>query len=169
MQIKKEMTGLQAYQKLTALCARSEHCQHDMLEKMRQWGTSEEEQAEVMERLISERYVDDERFTRAFVYDKIRYNKWGRRKVEQALWLKHIDKTIAQEVLGEVDDNEYIRILKPLLKQKQKELASKASRSRGRLEGARLIKFALSRGFTMDIIRQCMEVEDEDEFLDEDL
>ena len=45
MAIKKEMTGRQAYQKLRDLCARSEHCQQEMLEKMRQWGVSEEEQA----------------------------------------------------------------------------------------------------------------------------
>ena len=42
METKKPMTGQQAFTKLTALCARSEHCQHDMLEKMRQWGVSAE-------------------------------------------------------------------------------------------------------------------------------
>ena len=30
----KEMTGQQAYQKLSALCARSEHCQQEMTDKM---------------------------------------------------------------------------------------------------------------------------------------
>ncbi len=162
MQIKKEMTGQQAYSRLTALCARSEHCQQEMLEKMRQWGISEEEQAEVMARLISERYIDDERFTRAFVNDKIRYNKWGRRKVEQALWQKHIDKDIANRVLNEIDDEEYLSILKPLLKQKRRSIKADDNRQ----ERIKLVKFALSRGFTMDIIRQCIDVEDEDEYLD---
>ena len=45
MQTQRETTEQQAYQKLTALCARSEHCQHEMLEKMRQWGVDEEAQA----------------------------------------------------------------------------------------------------------------------------
>lgn len=162
MQISKEMTAQQAYSKLTALCARSEHCQHELLEKMRQWGVGEAEQAQVMARLVGERYVDDERFARAFVLDKVRYNKWGRRKVEQALWLKHIDKAVAQQALDEIDDEEYVSILKPLLKQKRK---STKAYSDYELT-MKLIKFALSRGFTMDIIRQCIEVEDEDEFLD---
>ena len=162
MQVKKETTGQQAYLKLTALCARSEHCQQEMLEKMRQWGVSQEEQAQVMARLVSERYVDDERFARAFVSDKIRYNKWGRRKVEQALWLKRIDKAIAAQVLDEVDDTEYVNVLRPLLKQKRR--STKAA-SEYELT-MKLIKFALSRGFTMDIIKQCIDVEDEDEFLD---
>ena len=156
------MTGQQAYSRLTALCARSEHCQQEMLEKMRQWGVSEEEQAEVMARLISERYIDDERYARAFVNDKIRYNKWGRRKVEQALWQKHIDKDIANRVLNEIDDEEYLSILKPLLKQKRRSIKADDNRQ----ERIKLVKFALSRGFTMDIIRQCIDVEDEDEYLD---
>lgn len=156
------MTGQQAYQKLTDLCARSERCQQEMIEKMRQWGISENEQAEVMDRLIKERYVDDERFARAFIYDKIRYNKWGRRKVEQALWMKRIDDSISKPLLDEVDDEEYLSILRPLLKQKRK--STKAD-SEYELT-MKLIKFAISRGFTMDIIKQCIEVEDEDEFLD---
>ena len=164
MQVKKEMTGQQAYQKLSALCAKGEHCQQEMLEKMRQWGVSDEEQAQVMARLTSERYVDDERFTRAFVNDKIRYNKWGRRKVEQALWLKHIDKAIVNRVLDDIDDQEYIGILRPLLKQKSRTL--KEAPGREREQEAKLVRFAIGRGFTMDIIRQCIDVEDEDEFLD---
>ena len=162
MFIKKEMTGQQAYQKLTDLCARSEHCQQEMIEKMRQWGVSEEEQAQVMERLVAEQYVDDARFARAFIYDKIRYNKWGRRKVEQALWMKRIDNSISKPLLDEVDDEEYLNILRPILKQKRKSIKAQSEYELT----VKLIKFALGRGFTMDIIKQCIDVENEDEFLD---
>lgn len=162
MQVKKQMTGQQAYLKLTALCARSEHCQQEMTEKMRLWGVSEEEQALVMERLVKEKFIDDERFARAFVNDKVKYNKWGRRKVEQALWTKHIDSDISQRVLDEVDDDEYVNALQPLLKQKRR-----STRAASEYElTMKLIKFAMSRGFTMDIIKRCIEVDDGDEFLD---
>ena len=149
----KEITEQGAYLQLAQLCARSEHCQHDMLEKMRRWEMTEEAQARVMQRLIQERYVDDERFARAFVKDKIRYNKWGRRKVEQALWMKHIDKDIQELVLNEVDDEEYISVLKPLLKQKRKSIKAGNDYERNQ----KLVRFALSRGFTFDIIRQCID------------
>ena len=158
----KEITEQEAYLRLTALCAQAEHCQHEMLEKMKKWELADEAQARVMERLIKERYVDDERYARAFVMDKIRYNKWGRRKVEQALWMKRIDKGIQERVLGEVDDEEYVSALRPLLKQKQR--STKAASDYELRQ--KLIRFALSRGFGFDIIRQCIDVEDEDEFLD---
>ena len=124
-----------------------------MLEKMRQWGLTEEEQAQVMQLLTEGRYVDDERFTRAFVNDKVRYGKWGRRKIEQALWMKHIDEDISASVLDEVDDEEYLDMLRPLVKQK---LRSTTAASDYELR-MKVTKWALSRGFTMDIIRQCLD------------
>lgn len=147
-----------AYLTLAALCAQAEHCQWEMLEKMRRWELPEEEQARVMQRLVSERYVDDERYARAFVKDKVRYNKWGRRKVEQALWQKHIDDDIRQRVLDEVDDSEYLAVLKPLLQQKRR--STKAANDYELNQ--KLVRFAVSRGFTFDIIRQCLDVDEED-------
>ena len=160
----KEVTEQGAYLQLAQLCARSEHCQYELTEKMRRWEMSAEAQARVMQRLVSERYVDDERYARAFVRDKIRYNKWGRRKVEQALWMKHIDDDIRSRVLGEVDDDEYLSVLRPLLKQKERSLKAASDYERNQ----KLVKFALGRGFTFDLIRRCVngqidEVDDTDE------
>lgn len=162
MALKRETTGREAFQKLSALCARSEHCQHEMLEKMRQWGVDADEQAWVMQRLVEERYVDDERYARAFVHDKMQYNQWGRRKIEQALWLKHIDEHTVRRVLDEIDDAEYAAILKPMLKQKRRHTTAGSDYELN----MKLMKWAIGRGFTMDVIRQCLDVSDEDEFLD---
>ena len=155
----KEITEQEAFLRLSAQCAQAEHCQHEMLEKMRRRNLSEEAQAKVMARLVRERYVDDERYARAFVTDKIRYNKWGRRKIEQALWQKHIDNDIQQQVLDDVNPEEYVQMLRPLLQQKRK---STKAESPYELK-QKLIRFAMGRGFGFDIIRQCMEVTDEDE------
>lgn len=157
------MTPQQAFARLSALCARSEHCQHDVLEKMRQWGVAPEAQPQVLARLVEGRYVDDERFARAFVSDKVRYNKWGRRKVEQALLQRHVGSAIVARVLDEVSDSEYVAILTPLLRQKSRSVRAASIRERS----MKLTRFALSRGFTIDIIRQCLEdAADEDDFLD---
>ena len=150
-------TEQEAYLTLAALCAQAEHCQWEMLEKMRRWEVPEEAQARVMQRLVKERYVDDGRYAQAFVKDKIRYNKWGRRKVDQALWQKHIDEDIRKRVLDEVDDEEYLSVLRPLLKQKRK--STKANNDYELNQ--KLMRFALGRGFTFDIIRQCLDVDEE--------
>ena len=155
--MKQEISEKEALLRLAALCAQGEHCQWEMTEKLRKWEIGEEAQARIMQKLVSGRYVDDERFARAFAMDKVRYNKWGRRKVEQALWQKHIDDDIRQRVLDDISDEEYLNILRPLLKQKRR--TTKAA-SDYELD-QKLIRFAVGRGFTFDIIRQCLDVDEE--------
>lgn len=154
------MTEQEAYLRLAALCAQAEHCEYEMQEKMRRWEIADDAQARVMQRLITERYVDDERFARAFANDKVKYNKWGRRKVEQAMWLKHIAEDIRQRVLDSIDDEEYIAILRPLLQQKRRSVKAHNDYELRQ----KLIKFAIGRGFTIDIIKQCISIDDEEEY-----
>lgn len=161
--MKKEMTEQEAFLQLAALCAQAEHCEQEMRDKLKRWGFDESVQNRIIERLVRERYIDNERYARAFVKDKIRYNKWGRRKVQQALWLKRIDKDIQQRVLDEIDDNEYLSVLRPLLKQKRKTVRAESDYELNQ----KLVRFALGRGFTFDIIRQCLDVDEEMEEYDE--
>lgn len=149
----------QALRKLANLCSKSEHCSGEMLTKMQQWGLDDESQAEVLSKLIEGKYIDDERFCRFFINDKIKYNKWGRRKIEQALWQKRMDTDISHKILDEIDDSEYIAVLRPLLKSKEKSIQANNAYE----QKMKLIKYALGRGFTMDIIRQCIEGADDED------
>ena len=164
MKEKKEMTEQEALLRLTTLCAQGEHCTWEMTEKMRRWGISEEAQARIMQRLVAEKYVDDTRYCRCFVHDKIKYNKWGRRKVEQALMAKRIDRATYSPILDEVDDEEYLRVLRPLLQGKRRQVRASSEYE----VNGKLIRFALSRGFTFDIIRQCLDTEGHDMEEEED-
>ena len=161
--MKKEITEQEAYLQLAALCAQAEHCEQEMRDKMKRWEIDENVQNRIIDRLTKERYIDNERYARAFVKDKIRYNKWGRRKVQQALWMKRIDKEIQQRVLDEIDEKEYLNVLRPLLKQKRKSIKAQNDYEMNQ----KLVRFALGRGYTFDIIRQCMEVDEEMDYLDE--
>ena len=158
--MKKEMNEQEAYLQLAALCAQAEHCEQEMRDKMKRWELNEMVQNRVINRLTEERYIDNERYARAFVKDKIRYNKWGRRKVQQALWMKRIDTDIQQRVLDEIDEKEYLDVLRPLLKQKRKSIKAGNDYELNQ----KLVRFALSRGFTFDIIRQCLNVDEIDEY-----
>ena len=70
-----------------------------------------------------------------------------------------IDEDIRQQVLDEVDDDEYLSVLKPLLQQKRR--STKAANDYELNQ--KLMRFALSRGFTYDIIRQCLDVDEEEQ------
>jgi regulatory protein len=70
-----------------------------------------------------------------------------------------MDTDISSKILDEIGDSEYIEVLRPLLKNKEKSIRANNAYE----QKMKLIKFAIGRGFTMDIIRQCIEnVDDED-------
>ena len=148
---------------MAAVCAHAEHCEQEMRDKMKRWGMDADVQERVVARLVKERYIDNERYARAFVKDKIRYNKWGQRKVRQALWLKRIDEDIQQKVLDEIDEKEYLDVLIPLLKQKRKTTKANSDYELNQ----KLVRFALSRGFDFSIIRQCLEVDEDVDYGEE--
>ena len=156
----KVKTEQEAYLQLAAVCAQAEHCEQEMRDKMKRWEIDAATQDSIIARLVKERYIDNERYARAFVKDKIRYNKWGRKKVQQALWMKRIDHDIQQRVLDEIDEKEYLDVLRPLLKQKRKSIKADSDYEMNQ----KLVRFALSRGFTFDIIRQCLNVDEIEEY-----
>lgn len=161
-----KITEREALLRLSALCSQAEHCSYEMTEKMRRWELSDEEQARVVERLVKDKFVDDERFARVFALDKIRYNKWGRRKVEQALWLKRIDADIRRRVLDDIDEEEYLAVLRPLLKSKRRSVRAANDRERN----MKLMRFALGRGFGMNEIKACLDCDEDipDDYIDAD-
>lgn len=150
---KKQIGEAEALRKLGDLCARGEHCSGEMAEKLRKWGIAADAQERIIDKLIDYKYIDDERFTRSFVRDKIAFNKWGRRKIEQALWQKRIPQSISQPILDEIEPEEYLNVLRPLLKSKYPAIKAETDYERS----IKLIKYAMGRGFTLDLIRQCID------------
>lgn len=142
------MTEEQALSRLAAECSRSEHCSGEMAEKLRHWGFDEIVQARVIAYLVEHRYVDDHRYAELFVREKMKFNHWGPRKIEQALWAKHVDEAIYRPVLDAVSREEWAEILRPLLKSKQKSIKAETPYE----EKMKLMRFAMGRGFTMEEI-----------------
>ena len=148
----KEITEQQALARLASECSRAEHCSGEMLQKLRLWGVPPDASQRIIDYLISNKYIDDARFARMFVRDKLKFNKWGRRKIAEALWQKHIAADIQEEALAEISADDYIEVLQPILKSKAPTI-----KARNDYEWSmKLIKFALGRGFDMDIIKRCI-------------
>lgn len=152
-----KITEQEALQRLTLLCSQAEHCQKKMLDKMDKWELTPEEQARIMQYLTNEKYIDDTRYCRGYIHDKMAYNHWGRRKIEQMLWTKDIPRSISDPLFEKIPDSEWIDILRPLLQQKRK-----STKGRNDYEiNQKVIRFAISRGFLYEHIRQCIENIDE--------
>ena len=161
----KEVTEQGAYLQLAQLCARSEHCHHELTEKMRRWDMSDEAQARVMARLVGERYVDDERYARAYCESKILHQHWGRQKVLYQLRLKHLPRAAVDSGMAAVSDEAYFAVLTDVAEKKLRELTSNSplDNPSGESQGAashhlrqKLTAFLVTRGFLIGEINQVL-------------
>ncbi|HLN72749.1 MAG: regulatory protein RecX [Methylococcaceae bacterium] len=137
-----------AYLKATAICSRGETCSFDILEKLRKWGLEEAQAREVIDQLKAEKYIDDERFARAYVKDKFRFNHWGRQKIAYMLSSKRIGKEIQQAAFEEIEDESYSEELIKLIKSKEKSVKADDPFDKRN----KLMRFAMARGFETDKI-----------------
>jgi len=160
----KQMDEQEALARLTALCSQAEHSSGEMREKMRRWHLAEDIQDRIMARLIDEKYIDDERYSRAFAHDKVSFDKWGRRKIEAALYKKGVGKAVFSPVLDNIDESEYVKALRGLIAAKRQ---NTVARNEYEMNG-KLIKYALGRGFTFDVIKKCIGSADEYDIADGD-
>lgn len=149
------MTEEQALSRLAAMCSKAEHSSGEVDAKMRSWQMDDGARTRVAERLRSAGYVDDARFCRSFVHDKMEFDKWGRRKIETALYRKGVSRDIYAPVLDSISDSEYAETLRPMLEAKRRNTKARSDYELN----AKLIKYALSRGYGMNIIRMCLDTD----------
>ncbi len=152
-----EITETEALKRMEAYCSTAEHCRAEIVEKLQRMGVAHDAVEHIINRLIKEGYIDEERFCRAFIHDKYRFAKWGKYKIGRALQQKEIPSSVYRIFLDEVDEGEYLATLRYLLAAKRKSIRAK---SEYELNG-KLIRFALGRGFEMKDIRCCIDVSDE--------
>ena len=145
-----------AFARLASLCSRAEHSSGEVLKKMRLWGLDDDASRRVLNRLTEERYVDDRRFCRIFVDEKLRLQRWGRHKIVHALRQKGVGADIYIPVIEAIDADLYEQELQQLLTAKRRTLHCEEH-----LMIQRLTLFALNRGFTADEIRQCLSEDDD--------
>lgn len=158
----KELVEIEVWNRISSYCSIAEHCRLDVFDKMRKWGVSEEITLRILDRLETENYINEERYSCAFVKDKYRFSKWGKMKISQALQQKNISAGLRSSALETIDQNEYIEILRNLLSAKQKNIHAKNKYEKN----GKLIRFALGRGFEMKDIRLCLQLFDDiDPFL----
>lgn len=107
----------------------------------------------ILERLVRERFVDEERYAHAFVRDKSRYNRWGRVRIQQELRKRKIPALIIEDALTEIVEKENLDTLRTLIERKRPSVKGKNDYE----VRMKLIRFAISRGFAMDDISKVID------------
>ena len=145
---RKPKTAQQALQSLMRLCARSEKSTGDALRLMRTWGVPEAEQRGVLDKLLTNRYIDNRRYAEAYTREKSNLAGWGERKIAMQLRLKGVERETISAVLAELmtDDGKQERLRDKL----ERKLRSIKATNDYELRG-KLLRYALGLGYDYDV------------------
>ncbi len=137
-----------ALTKTMALCSRREYCCEDIRARLQSWSVSGKDAEKIISALIKENFLNEARYSEAFVKDKFRYNKWGRIKIAAYLKAKSIPGELIRSALDSVDDKLYRNTLKELIASHSKSVKAKNQYD---LKG-KLFRYGLSKGFESSLL-----------------
>jgi regulatory protein len=137
-----------ALNRAMALCAGREICSYDINRKLIFRGLKDDEASKILNILIQDKFIDDERYALAFVKDKFRNNKWGRIKIGSALKMKRIPEEMIRNAMESINDEEYNNLLKSILAKQKKTIKAK---NQFDLKG-KLLRHCLAKGFESHLV-----------------
>lgn len=137
-------------------CSGAEHCCLEVRQMLERRKAENADIERIIKYLIKEGYIDESRYAAAFVHDKVRFAKWGRAKIAQALWQKRIPAGVADEALSRIDEDEYMTALKDVA-------SSRYRQTKGVTEYERkmkTMKSVCSRGYEPTLVRKVLDLSD---------
>ena len=114
----KKLTFDQAKQKALRYCAYQERSHEEVKAKLFDLGLPSSEVDELLVYLITEGFLNEERFAKLFAGGKFRIKKWGRIKITKALESKGLTKNCIRIGLAEIEEADYRQALEALLRSK---------------------------------------------------
>ena len=139
----KPLTPDQVLDKIAKYCAYQERCVKDVRDKMKTYDISQEDREKILDYLLDNRFVNDERFAKSFVRGKINQSGWGLNKIRFHIIQKGIAKEIIDEALQQTDEEVYRQRLIDILKTKSKTVKAETEFEKKR----KLAAYAMQKGF----------------------
>ena len=144
----KPLTPDQVLDKMAKYCAYQERCVKDVRDKLKTFDIPKEEKTKILDYLLDNRFVNDERFAKSFVRGKVNQSGWGVNKIRFHLIQKGIDKDIIEDALGQTDEEVYRQRLIEILKTKAKTIKADSDFEKKR----KLAAYAMQKGFEGSLV-----------------
>ena len=144
----KPLTPDQVLDKMAKYCAYQERCVKEVRDKLKTFDIAEEDKTKILDYLLDNRFVNDERYANAFVRGKVNQSGWGINKIRFHLIQKGIDKDTIEEALGQTDEEAYRQRLIDILKTKSKTVKAENDFEKKR----KLATYAMQKGFEGSLV-----------------
>lgn len=151
-----KLSPLQALRKAESTCAYQERCQQEMRDKLFEWGLHSNEVENIIAKLITDNFLNEERFAIAFAGGKFRIKKWGKVKIRIELKKRKISDYCIKKALQEINDKDYLKTIKELIAKKSKEIKGLKDYQRN----YKIAQYIASRGFEQELIWDVLKMDE---------
>ena len=149
MKVHKSYTVSEATRKLERYCAYQERCHQDVVHKLKEMRMIPEAVDQITVHLISNDYLNEERFALQFTQGKFHIKKWGKIRLKYELQRRDISRYIIDKALAGIDTDSYINSLDDLVEKKWQQLSGEKDYRKKR---RKLLDYLQYRGWENDLI-----------------
>lgn len=146
------MTKKEVLRKLQRYCAYQERCHQEVRTKLLSLKVYGDELEEIISQLISDDFLNEERFAEIYAGGKMRIKKWGKQKIKSKLTAKRVSNYSINKALINLDSLQYEENLEYLLEKKYELLSSKLEDQY--LIRKKLFNFVYQKGYESTLINK---------------
>ena len=129
-------------------CSYQERSQQEVRDKLYEWGLHRNDVEQSIAALVSENYLNEQRFAIAYAGGKFRIKGWGRVKIKLALKAKKVSDYCIRKALEEIPSRDYRKTLEKILSAKNNEVKEKNPLKKK----YKVAQYAISRGFEPELV-----------------
>lgn len=144
-----KLTPSQALSRIKHFCAYQERCHAEVRQRLFNHGLSANEVEDILTHLISEDYLNEERFARQFAGGKFRLKKWGKSKIERELKMRQVSEYCINKALAQIDESEYEDTFYRLAERKKQSLSTEKNMF---IRKRKIKDFLLAKGYGHQMI-----------------
>jgi regulatory protein len=141
-----------ALNKAMSVCSKSEFCRADIYRKLSSWGVEKNDSEKIIGVLIKENFINELRYSLAFVSDKFKYNKWGKVKIAAHLRAKNLPSDLISSALDSIDNEQYIKMIRELIDNHRRTVKAKNPYELK----AKLLRYGLTKGFESSLLYEML-------------
>ncbi|MBL3654911.1 RecX family transcriptional regulator [Fulvivirga sp. 2943] len=134
--------------KAADFCAYQERTQQQVRDKLYDYGLRQHEVEDVLTDLITEGFINEERFARSYAGGKFRMKKWGRLKILQGLKQLGLSEYCIRKGMSEIDPTDYSEALHDIINKKNGALKETNQYIRKR----KIASHAIQKGYEADLV-----------------
>lgn len=150
--VRKTLTVAEAYAKIRHFCAYQERSHREVKNKLYEYGLHASEVDDLLAQSITDGFLNEERYAKAFAGGKFRIKQWGRIKIQRELEAEGLTHKCVTLGLKEIDSDEYITTLKKVIQRKLNSL----NESNLFVKKDKVARYAIGKGYEPELVWSCL-------------